>query len=271
MHEMDIRSMQKVELNLLLILKRICENNGLRYYIDGGTLLGAVCYEGFIPWDDDIDIKMPRPDYDKLLKLQDQLPEYVRIQSPNKKSCDYIMAKMVDTRTLLLDSNQLITKETGVYIDIFPMDGYPNGKWIRKYHLRKLNRLNSLFHNALYGFNRYTNSDKIHKRLKGFIYAHLYTPWKLYKKLERNARKFKYDKSTDVGLLVEGDAFKERFSRSGLDNSVALEFEGHMFPATSTYKEHLVAFYGEHVIRPECYHNLPQYPSQHKHKVYWID
>ena len=58
--EITLREMQQIELDMLLELDRVCKNHSLRYYLDGGTLLGAMCYEGFIPWDDDIDIKMPR-------------------------------------------------------------------------------------------------------------------------------------------------------------------------------------------------------------------
>ena len=59
MKEIYLKEMQQIELSLLLAFDDICEKHGLRYYIDGGTLLGAMCYEGFIPWDDDIDLKMP--------------------------------------------------------------------------------------------------------------------------------------------------------------------------------------------------------------------
>ena len=70
MRAIDLREMQQIELKLLLELDKVCKKNSLRYYMDGGTLLGAMCYEGFIQWDDDIDLKMPRPDYDKLMTLQ---------------------------------------------------------------------------------------------------------------------------------------------------------------------------------------------------------
>ena len=67
MKEITLQEMQKIELNLLLEFDKLCKLHRLRYYIDGGTLLGAMCYEGFIPWDDDIDLKMPRPDYERFL------------------------------------------------------------------------------------------------------------------------------------------------------------------------------------------------------------
>ena len=63
MREIGLEEMQQRELDILLAFDALCKKYALRYYIDGGTLLGAMCYEGFIPWDDDIDVKMPRPDY----------------------------------------------------------------------------------------------------------------------------------------------------------------------------------------------------------------
>ena len=85
------------------------------------------------------------------------------------------------------------------------------------------------------------------------------------------ARKCDYDKAEYVGLLVDGDAEKERFTRASLDHCVKLSFEGHLFPASGEYREHLARFYGEHVLMSENKGNLPRYPSSHRYEVYWKD
>ena len=100
MEEISLTEIQRIELDLLLNLDRVCSRHKLRYYIDGGTLLGAVCYDGFIPWDDDIDIKMPRPDYEKLLTLQKDFPEHVCLDVPRPRKCDYVFLKIVYNRTV---------------------------------------------------------------------------------------------------------------------------------------------------------------------------
>lgn len=269
MREISTKEMQKIELDLLLIFDKICSDNSLRYYIDGGTLLGAMCYEGFIPWDDDIDLKMPRSDYEKFLKLQDKLPDYISIDAPSQKHCEYVMAKLIDNRTVLIENDGENQKTTGVYIDIFPMDGHPDDVEECKNHISQLQRLNSLFHLSLVHFEQMKKSNSISSKIKGHIYDVIYSPWKLYSKLTDLAKKYPYDECVYVGLLVEGDAIRERFERKWLDEAIELEFEGHMVPAPSEYKKHMEIFYGSHVTKKEYYHNLPRIESTHKHTVYW--
>lgn len=265
----ELKEMQQIELNLLLELDKVCRKHSLRYYMDGGTLLGAMCYEGFIPWDDDIDLKMPRPDYNQLLTLQSEFPEYIRLDAPSKEHCEYTMLKLIDDRTILKEINGDSVKTTGVYIDVFPMDGHPEDPEKCGKHIKKLQRLNSLFHLSLEHFKTMRNSKPVIKKAKGIIYNWIYTPWKLYRKLTKLAEIYDYESATYVGLLIEGDAMKERFNKAWLQPGFTLEFEGHMILAPSGYREHMEIFYGDHVTKSECYHNLPMILPNHHHEVYW--
>ena len=271
MRQIGLREMQQIELNLLLELDRVCKKHSLRYYMDGGTLLGAMCYEGFIPWDDDIDIKMPRPDYEKLLTLQREFPEYIRLDAPTREHCEYTMLKLIDDRTVLRERSGSKIKTTGVYLDVLPMDGHPADPEAYQAHLRKLQRLNSLFHLSLENFQKMKRSPRLLSRVKGVLYSTMYSPWKLYCRLTETAKQYDYDMAEHVGLLIEGNAEKERFSKDWLQPGFELEFEGHMFPAPSGYRRHMEIFYGEHVTKPECYHNLPMIPPNHQHEVFWKD
>lgn len=269
MRQIELKEMQQIELNLLLELDKVCRKHSLRYYMDGGTLLGAMCYEGFIPWDDDIDLKMPRPDYEKLLTLQHEFPEYIRLDAPSRKHCEYTMLKLIDDRTVLREQKGGKGKQTGVYLDVFPMDGHPSDPEACKKHIYDLQRLNSLFHLSLEGFSGMKASPRMISRVKGQLYSAIYSPWKLYCKMTTLAKRFDYDSASHVGLLIEGNAEKERFEKEWLKPGFELEFEGHMFPAPSGYRRHMEIFYGEHVTKPECYHNLPMILPDHQHEVYW--
>ncbi|MGF0032191.1 LicD family protein [Bariatricus sp. SGI.154] len=269
MKKISLEEMQKIELDMLLIFDHICKKYLLRYYMDGGTLLGAMCYEGFIPWDDDIDLKMPRSDYEKLLTLQKEFPDYIRIDAPSKEHCEYTMLKLIDDRTVLKEKSGGIEKITGIYLDILPMDGHPDDEEECRKHIRKMQRYNSLFHLSLERFDTMRKGDSFVSRWKGLIYDRIYTPWKLYQKMTDEVKKYDYDSCKYVGLLVEGNPMKERFAREWLDNSVDLEFEGHWFPAPSEYKRHMEIFYGEHITKPEYFHNLPMILPDHHHEVYW--
>ena len=269
MKEITLPEMQQIELNLLLEFDKLCKAQKLRYYIDGGTLLGAMCYEGFIPWDDDIDLKMPRPDYDRFLGLASELPSHITMEAPSKERCPHLFLKLVDNRTVLLEHAGTRVNESGVYIDVLPMDGHPADGPTCEKHLKVLERLNDLFHASLNGFSIKRRSTSLLQRLKGALYSRIYTPWRVYRKLTKTAKKYAYDDCERVGLLIEGDLIRERFEKRWLEPPVELEFEGHRFPAPPGYRRHLEIFYGEHVTKPECYHNLPQYPGNHKYEAYW--
>lgn len=268
MKEITLEQMQRIELDLLVEFDKLCRQEGLRYYMDGGTLLGAMCYQGFIPWDDDIDLKMPRPDYQRFLTLGHKLPGHILLEVPGKDHPGYLFTKLVDDRTVLIEEGEA-EKTTGVYLDIFPMDGHPEDEKIRKAHLARLARWNTRFHLAQTGFSRLCQASSPVTRLKGRLYRLLYRPAGIIRRLNRLAEKYPYDGARRVGLVIEGDGEKECFPKAWLEPAVELEFEGHRFFAPPGYRAHMAKFYGDHVLDPACDHNLPRYPGNHDHRVYW--
>ena len=262
----DLEEMQQIELNMLKEFDKACKEKNLRYYIDGGTLLGAMCYEGFIPWDDDIDLKMPRPDYEKLGEVISLLPSYMSLAIPTERDCQYTMSKLIDNRTVLIENQNGMKKTTGVYIDILPMDGHPDNN-IK--HFQKLQKYNSLFHYSLNGFRDLKQSSSPLTMAKGYLYNFIYKPWNIYSKLTGTAKRYEYDKCNYVGLVIEGDYKKERFERKNLDNCVYLQFESIVVPAPAEYEKHLQQFYGNHINKKEHYRNLPYIKPHHNYEVYW--
>ncbi len=266
MRRISLIDMQKIELNLLRKFDELCIKENLRYYIDGGTLLGAMCYEGFIPWDDDIDLKMPRTDYDKLCLFVNELPSYISLVVPTKDKCEYTMTKLVDNRTVLIENQYGIKKVSGVYIDILPMDGHPDNN---DEHFIKLQKYNSLFHYSLNDFSALKKASSLSTKCKGFLYSAFYSPWKLLCKLTSLAKQYDYDKSEYVGLVIEGDYQKEKYARKDLDNNIYLKFEDMMVPVPADYEKHLQQFYGSHINKKDHYHNLPYIMPSHDYEVYW--
>ena len=269
MKEISLREMQQIEFALLQEFDAVCKKNGLRYYMDGGTLLGAVCYDGFIPWDDDIDLKMPRPDYEKMLMLQAAFPPHILLDAPRPEHCEFSFLKLIDQRTVLEEFTGSGTKRTGVYIDILPMDGHPADPEIWQKHLKQIHRLNNLFHESQTRFSHMKQSKRLSNRLKGRVYARIYSSWSLLRKLTETAKRYDYDSCDAVGLLVEGDPIRERFQKSWLEPPAMMEFEGQLFPAPNAAEEHLSIFYRKPISRALHYRNLPKIPSGHKHLVYW--
>lgn len=113
---------KKVELDLLKYLASFCEEHGLRYFLDCGTLLGTIRHNGFIPWDDDIDVAMPLPDYEKLIELLESRrdKDHVDILYGCKKGLYLPFAKLVDTRTLSCAPGRDRDLMFPLWVDIFP-------------------------------------------------------------------------------------------------------------------------------------------------------
>ena len=130
--------MQDSLLDLLTEFDKICKEHGLRYSLTAGTLLGAVRHKGFIPWDDDVDVCMPRPDYEKFLKIiqeENVLPEYLTYSKDRGKGTYYCFTKILDKRYPLRTPNHIEVKY--LYLDIFPVDGAADTKEERKTQFKK--------------------------------------------------------------------------------------------------------------------------------------
>lgn len=127
-----LRHQQLRMLELLLELDRICQKHGIKYWLSSGTLIGAMRHNGFIPWDDDLDVEMMRDDYLRLMKvLPHELPETMALQnSDTDPNFFYYYAKLRDRRSFLEETNNYdrLLKERGIYIDIFPLE--KQRRWI---------------------------------------------------------------------------------------------------------------------------------------------
>ena len=132
----DIRKLQLEELMILDEFIKICEENQLRYYSLGGTLLGSIRHKGFIPWDDDVDVAMPRVDYEKFLKLsKDKFSNGFEIVNyDTDENYRYPWARMITHNMKIINHMANIPREEFAWIDIIPLDGFPNKGIKRELH-----------------------------------------------------------------------------------------------------------------------------------------
>ena len=126
-----LRRQQMRMLDILLEVDKICKKHDIPYWLSSGTLIGAMRHDGFIPWDDDLDIEMLRKDYVRLMAvLPKELPSWLALQnSDTDPNYFYFYAKVRDRRSKMLEQNgyDRLWQEQGIYIDIFPMEQHPIG------------------------------------------------------------------------------------------------------------------------------------------------
>lgn len=247
---LNLREIQLEELKILLEVKKIIEENKLRYSLTGGTLLGAVRHKGFIPWDDDIDICMPRNDYEKLIEIFDKnnKSNHLELQCYEKNNSFQPFAKVVNKKIELIDSSICDQERRYLWIDIMPVDGMPDDdKKLRK--LFKINRrLAKLLYISHYSILKDKYSSLLKKICKMIIkpYALLYNGNSIIK----NSKMYDYEKSEYVGCSVWGYGPQEKNLKEYMDEFVDINFEGHIFKSFKGYDQYLKNLYGDYMTLP---------------------
>ena len=172
----DVREVQAILNAALVYFADFCENNGLRYFLANGTLIGAVKYEKFVPWDDDVDILMPRNDYQKLLELTSVSNGTYRLLSKQTTpTWKMPYAKLTDSRTLLQEGDFDFGVELGVSLDIFPIDNWFSNQTMAS--------VQAIYSDVLKRMLICSNGGEFHTEKRGIQKAILYSIWWLGKKL----------------------------------------------------------------------------------------
>lgn len=264
MHLLSLEELHKIEAGMLHSFIEFCREHDLRYYACGGTLLGAVRHQGFIPWDDDIDILMPRPDYERLqtiITIDGNLDKY-EFRSNRLKNLHEAYTKLVDPETFLDRKKSADEFDNHVWIDIFPMDGLPDdyrqtaGIYRKVLFLRKL----LVLEKAKLDSNPPSIKNGIRKLLKPFVCFFVNPEW-LAAKTERIAARIDFDEAEYIGGIVCGYGPREKIRKADFLPSVLLSFEGLMISATSNYDAYLKNLYGDY----------RQLPPEEKRKGHSID
>jgi lipopolysaccharide cholinephosphotransferase len=255
MRKLDITEVQNVSLEILKVVSDICEKEGLRYFLTYGTLIGAIRHKGYIPWDDDVDIAMPRPDYEKLLKhLQNNHYENLQVFIPD--TCEdypYMITRVSDCR-YEIDMNNEKKYGMGVFIDIYPMDGLgQTPEEALKFGL-KGDRLSSLCYQATR--KRYaveTTKSTLRKIMKFpvFLFAKICGKNIFQKKLAKLAGQKDYDNNQYIGCVVWlSGGMKDIFKREWYDDYLMVPYEKYQFRVPVGYDQILTQVYGNYMELP---------------------
>ena len=245
---------EEAKLLMLEILKDIacyCNENNMHYYLAYGTLLGAIRHNGFIPWDNDIDIWMPRPDYESFRKLVRAKPiaSNIRVLDPQIDDT-FPFIKVIDSRTILREDYLVTEKNLGVYVDIFALDGLPDDDKIIDQIISKANNLNKAYALASYRFN--TGSSKRNKVLKNLFFPFsriLMSRKTINKKLDCLCEGYNYTTSTYVGNLLWPNKKRECLKKEWFKGATH-KFEGYDFSIPDGYDKILSHYYGNYMQLP---------------------
>ena len=265
-----------VIIDVLSVFIRICEAQGLRYFCAGGTAIGAVRHQGMIPWDDDIDVFMPRPDYDRFLALAaHSMPEGYELLSPYATK-DYPMyfAKMCNARTTLLE-NERIPCVFGLYIDIFPLDGACDDVetcYREKHRFKRLmNKLEAVStHNSFGEYVGLLTKRREWGRFAVKTVAFCCRSWLrrwLLKQMDSIAYGHDYALSSRVVTYSGAYQRQEIYPKAWLETPQMFAFEGIMVNLPHDYDAYLRHFFGDYMTLPP----VEQRASHHQKVFFDLD
>lgn len=260
MEELSLAEIKGTAFEILKHFKTFCEANDIQFFLSNGTLLGAVKYKGIIPWDDDVDVLMPRADYDRLIKLYEDSPRFKLFSAEREPDFRFPFAKLCDRTTVKVEENIRNGVQLGIDIDIFPIDCCTE-------HMRRrdvLLRMKML--QVGYSLSKFTSGGNrpIHKRVViGLcrLIGHRYFHSRLLRQVAGEGRRG----NTYMGCLV-WPVYGEReiLPAEVFSAQTNVEFEGEVFPAPVGYDTYLRSLYGDYPKDPP----LDKQKTHHSFRAY---
>lgn len=263
MKELNIIEIKTIQLEMLDSIDAFCKEHSLRYSLSFGTLIGAIRHKGYVPWDDDIDIMMPRPDYERFIKEYQGYNKRYNVQTYKNDSSYYLwFAKVYDNRTEQI----IFPTKTGVFVDVFPIDGFPNTEKEAKAFLKK--KFDVVFHDILYTCNNnsYRDGNKLLNALKSMIKRILYPSRKqAIAKLDAIIDEYPYEQSIFAGVHSNVVWERSRFPKGIFEEYTSVLFEGRNMSVIKAYDTFLTSYYGDYMQLPPENERVPG----HAAPVYW--
>lgn len=268
-YEIDVDTLKKMQqkmLDMLLYFKEFCDEHGLMFYLIGGGAIGAVREHGFVPWDDDIDCMMPRPDYEKFAKLWEQYGDkerFVFCRSNREKNYHHCSSSLRDpSTTFICTYNQNSDICHGISLEFGPIDATPDSKLLQYIQIF----YGYVF--ALFNFQRLPNNrGRVLRILTKIIYKLVKSKKirdNIWIRAEKEKAKYSWEKCHYVKELWGKTSFYT-FPKEWFDNVVYFDFEGYQMPLMAGYDQYLTIIFGEYMKRPSAPERVA------KHELVYVD
>lgn len=265
-----LEKLQKVELEMLIEVDRICRKNNIKYSIMYGTLLGAVRNGGFIPWDDDCDVVFKRDEYEKFFEAcKKDLDTSKFFLQEHRTDPNYLFGygKLRKKNTVFRRKGQgHIKQRDGIFMDLFIYDNIPDGTIRRLLNKFELYVIRNALNSKIFKYTSYSWFKRLFYRMLDLIPKD-----RLFDRLDRIQKKYN-EKDTELSRIytwgIEDNAFFG-YPNKLYDDLCELEFEGHKFLATKYFKEQLIISYGKDYMQmpPE----EERYPHNHASEISFGD
>lgn len=251
MRQLSFQEIRQIELDLLKKFDSFCKENHIRYFLSNGTLLGAIKYKGFIPWDDDIDVFVPREDYNKIVTIFKDDDRYKLFSFERNSKYHFPFAKLCDLSTKKEEQNTDNGVALGIDIDIFPLDAWSNNLNRAKREVKIINKKIHLL--SITKLKKPDSMNPIKRMIKGAVMIALKAIGSKFfvKSIINISQKNNGSENSYLGCkswCIYGE--REIIPTEVFRNIIEVEFEGHMFPAPEGYDIYLKSLYGNYRLDP---------------------
>lgn len=253
--DLGLRDAQLIMASILKDVKKICDKHNIRYFLDAGTLIGAVRHKGFIPWDDDIDIGMLREDYNKFLSVvKNELPDHLFLQThENDPNYDIyqVPCKIRYNNTLFIEDKIAENEKmhNGLFIDILPYDSLPKKRWV--YNIQR--KISNFVLRSFIRIREKPEKLTLKNKITYFVYnivSSIFTT-KRRQKLFDFLVKWNDKNSEYMGYGLDTVWSQYIYKKEDFFDLIKVEFEGDYFNAPRNYDAVLTQLYGDYMTLPK--------------------